>query len=88
MSRLDNPVRIAFFGGLVGLDRVEDPRQPRGSRVWVESLTDLAGMKMRVIQMRGECAQGLIAVPITASTPSCISFREHSVSSNLRHRGQ
>ena len=35
------------------LRRVEDPRRPAGSRVQVASLVDLAGMKLRVIQMRG-----------------------------------
>jgi len=35
------------------LQRVEDPEQATGSRVRVASLTDLAGMKMRVIQVRG-----------------------------------
>jgi hypothetical protein len=47
------PVKLAFFGGLDTLGRVEDPRQPAGSRVQVASLLDLAGMKMRVIQVRG-----------------------------------
>src|ERR1700722_12698418 len=45
-------VKVAFFGGLDTLHRVEDPRQAAGSRVQVASLVDLAGMKMRVIQMR------------------------------------
>ena len=45
-------VKVAFFGGLDTLRRVEDPRQAAGSRVQVASLVDLAGMKMRVIQMR------------------------------------
>jgi hypothetical protein len=35
------------------LQRVQDPRQAAGSRVHVASLLDLAGMKMRVIQVRG-----------------------------------
>lgn len=43
----------AFFGGLDTLNRVHDPSLPRGSQVQVASLVDLAGMKMRVIQMRG-----------------------------------
>jgi len=47
------PVKVAFFGGLDTLQRVEDPRLAAGSRVRVASLLDLAGMKMRVIQMRG-----------------------------------
>ncbi|MGD0966632.1 MAG: nucleotidyl transferase AbiEii/AbiGii toxin family protein [Candidatus Acidiferrales bacterium] len=45
-------VKIAFFGGLDTLQRVEDPRRAAGSRVQVASLVDLAGMKMRVIQVR------------------------------------
>lgn len=45
-------VKVAFFGGLDTLRRVEDPRQANGSRVRVASLLDLAGMKMRVIQVR------------------------------------
>ena len=44
---------MAFFGGLDTLNRVEDPRRAAGSRVQVASLLDLAGMKMRVIQLRG-----------------------------------
>jgi len=47
------PVKVAFFGGLDTLHRVHDPRLAEGSRVRVASLLDLAGMKMRVIQMRG-----------------------------------
>jgi hypothetical protein len=46
-------VKVAFFGGLDTLNRVEDPRRAVGSRVLVASLVDLAGMKMRVIQVRG-----------------------------------
>jgi hypothetical protein len=46
-------VKIAFFGGLDRLKRVDDPRQAAGSSVRVASLLDLAGMKMRVIQVRG-----------------------------------
>lgn len=46
-------VKVAFFGGLDTLNRVEDPRRAAGSRVQVASLMDLAGMKMRVIQVRG-----------------------------------
>jgi len=46
-------VKVAFFGGLDRLQRVEDPRHAAGSRVRVASLVDLAGMKMRVIQVRG-----------------------------------
>src|SRR5580704_11978413 len=46
-------VKIAFFGGLDTLHRIEDPRRAAGSRVRVASLVDLAGMKMRVIQVRG-----------------------------------
>jgi hypothetical protein len=47
------PVKLAFFGGLNTLGRIEDPRRAAGSRVQVASLVDLAGMKMRVIQVRG-----------------------------------
>ena len=46
-------IKVAFFGGLDTLQRVEDPRLAIGSRVRVASLVDLAGMKMRVIQVRG-----------------------------------
>jgi hypothetical protein len=46
-------VKVAFFGGLDTLQRVEDPLRAAGSRVQVASLVDLAGMKMRVIQVRG-----------------------------------
>jgi len=46
-------VKIAFFGGLDTLRRIEDPLRAAGSRVRVASLVDLAGMKMRVIQVRG-----------------------------------
>jgi hypothetical protein len=46
-------VKVAFFGGLDTLNRVEDPRRAVESRVHVASLVDLAGMKMRVIQVRG-----------------------------------
>jgi nucleotidyltransferase AbiEii toxin of type IV toxin-antitoxin system len=48
-----SPVKVAFFGGLDTLQRVQDPRRAAGSRVSVASLVDLAGMKMRVIQVRG-----------------------------------
>jgi hypothetical protein len=47
------PVKLAFFGGLDTLRRVQDPRRALGSRIRVASLVDLAGMKMRVIQVRG-----------------------------------
>jgi hypothetical protein len=46
-------VKVAFFGGLDTLQRIEDPRRAAGSRVRVASLVDLSGMKMRVIQVRG-----------------------------------
>jgi hypothetical protein len=46
-------VKVAFFGGLDTLQRVEDPRRANGSHVLVAALVDLAGMKMRVIQVRG-----------------------------------
>jgi Nucleotidyl transferase AbiEii toxin, Type IV TA system len=45
-------VKVAFFGGLDNLQRIQDPQQAAGSRVRVASLVDLAGMKMRVIQVR------------------------------------
>ena len=45
-------VKVAFFGGLDTLRRVEDPWRAARSRVQVASLADLAGMKMRVIQVR------------------------------------
>jgi hypothetical protein len=53
VERRGGTVKIAFFGGLSNLRRVEDPRRLIGSRVRIASLVDLAGMKMRVIQMRG-----------------------------------
>src|ERR1700722_5131483 len=46
-------VKVAFFGGLDNLQRIQDPQRAAGSRVHVASLVDLAGMKMRVIQVRG-----------------------------------
>ena len=46
-------VKVAFFGGLDTLHRVEDPRRANGSHVLVAAPVDLAGMKMRVIQVRG-----------------------------------
>lgn len=46
-------VKVAFFGGLDTLQRIQDPQRAAGSRVLVASLVDLAGMKMRVIQVRG-----------------------------------
>jgi hypothetical protein len=46
-------VKVALFGGLDTLNRVEDPRRAAGSQVHLASLLDLAGMKMRVIQARG-----------------------------------
>jgi hypothetical protein len=46
-------VKVAFFGGLNTLNRVEDPLHAAGSRLQVASLVDLAGMKMRVVQVRG-----------------------------------
>lgn len=45
-------VKVAFFGGLDTLQRIQDPQRAAGSRVRVASLVDLAGMKMRVIQVR------------------------------------
>jgi hypothetical protein len=49
----DGVVKVAFFGGLDALQRIEDPLRAAGSRVRVASLVDLAGVKMRVIQVRG-----------------------------------
>jgi hypothetical protein len=49
----DGPVKVAFFGGLDTLQRIQDPLRADRSRVRVASLVDLAGMKMRVIQVRG-----------------------------------
>jgi hypothetical protein len=49
----DGPVKVSFFGGLDRLQRVQNPLRAAGSRVLVASLVDLAGMKMRVIQVRG-----------------------------------
>jgi len=46
-------VKVAFFGGLDTLQRVQDPLRAAGSRVRVASLVDLAGMKMRATQVRG-----------------------------------
>ena len=53
VERPGGTVKVAFFGGLDTLQRVQDPRRPTGSRVQVASLVDLSGMKMRVIQVRG-----------------------------------
>jgi Nucleotidyl transferase AbiEii toxin, Type IV TA system len=52
VPRAGGSVKVAFFGGLDNLRRVEDPRHPVGSTVQVASLIDLAGMKMRVVQAR------------------------------------
>jgi len=53
VERRGERVKVAFFGGLNNLRRVEDPLSAPESRVRVASLVDLAGMKMRVIQVRG-----------------------------------
>ncbi len=53
LSVAEAPVKLAFFGGLDTLRRVENPRRPTGSQMQVASLVDLAGMKMRVVQVRG-----------------------------------
>ncbi len=53
VNRGGGVVKVAFFGGLDTLQRIEDPRRATGSRVQVASPVDLAGMKMRVIQVRG-----------------------------------
>jgi hypothetical protein len=53
VQRGPGTVKVAFFGGLEDLRRVQDPRRAGGSRLQVASLIDLAGMKMRVIQLRG-----------------------------------
>jgi len=53
VNRGGGVVKVALFGGLDTLQRIEDPGRAAGSRVQVASLVDLAGMKMRVIQVRG-----------------------------------
>jgi len=53
VERAAGTIKVAFFGGLDNLRRVQDPRRASGSRVRIASLLDLAGMKMRVIQVRG-----------------------------------
>jgi len=53
VERAGGTVKVAFFRGLSNLRRIQEPRQPIGSHVRVAALVDLAGMKMRVIQMRG-----------------------------------
>jgi hypothetical protein len=53
VERRGGTVKVAFFGGLENLRRIQEPRRPTGSRIQVASLVDLAGMKMRVIQVRG-----------------------------------
>ena len=45
--------QVSFFGGLT-LARVEDPLLTDDNRVHVASLVDVGGMKMAVIQKRGE----------------------------------
>jgi hypothetical protein len=40
-------VKLAFFGGLNTLGRIEDPRLAAGSRVQVATEVDLAGMNIR-----------------------------------------
>jgi hypothetical protein len=53
VERHGGTVKVAFFGGLENLRRVQEPLRPTGSRIQIASLVDLAGMKMRVIQVRG-----------------------------------
>jgi hypothetical protein len=53
VQRLGTVVRVAFSEAEDNLHRLEDPKRPAGSRVQVASLVDLAGMKLRVIQVRG-----------------------------------
>ncbi len=43
VERGGSAVKVAFFGGLENLRRVEDPQRPVGSRVQVASLVDLRG---------------------------------------------
>lgn len=52
VERRGGAVKVAFFGGLNNLRRVDEPRRGTGSQILVASLVDLAGMKMRVIQVR------------------------------------
>ena len=47
-------VKVAFFGGLDTLQRIQDQQRAAGSRTLVASLVDFAGMKMRAIQVRGD----------------------------------
>ncbi|HXS93611.1 MAG TPA: nucleotidyl transferase AbiEii/AbiGii toxin family protein [Candidatus Limnocylindrales bacterium] len=56
-------VKVAFFGGLDTLNRIEEPRRASGSRVQVASLVDLAGMKMRMIQVRGSWKDYVTSTP-------------------------
>lgn len=67
-------VKVAFFGGLHDLRRVQDPRRPIGSRVQVASLLDLAGMKMRVIQLRGSW-KDYVDIPTALAAARAIDSR-------------
>lgn len=49
--RRDGNVKVQFFGGL-SLGQVEPRIQPTGSGVWVASLLDVAGTKIKVIPER------------------------------------
>jgi hypothetical protein len=60
-------VKLAFFGGLDTLQRVEDPPGAIGSRVQVAALVDLAGMKMGVVQ------SGPTGRTMWTFTPSCLT---------------
>jgi hypothetical protein len=52
-STVGDSLRLPSLAGLDTLQRIQDPQRAAGSRVLVASLVDLAGMKMRVIQVRG-----------------------------------
>ena len=69
-----DPVKVAFFGGLNTLQRVQDPLRAAGSRVRVASLVDLAGMKMRVIQVRGSW-KDYIDIPLSRLAESISANR-------------
>jgi hypothetical protein len=84
VERAGRTVKVAFFGGLDSLHRVQDPLRPVGSRVQVASLLDLAGMKMRVIQVRGSwkdyldihaLASNGVAIPTALAAARAIDSR-------------
>lgn len=83
-------VKVAFFGGLDSLCRVEDPQRVAGSRVRIASLIDLAGMKMRVIQMRASWKDYVdihtlvmngIKLPVALAAAQAIDARFHPLTS-------